>query len=231
MDYIANLNFKQVWLAPVIGLVLTIVIIARQRIYDAIVEVFRLGASFVVNWVIEPIRKYLWIVFEKFEYYIMRKLLFDPLVKIGLFKVEQYPFFCYLFYTMTTLAALWLLWTKLPPILPILWANGRVRRSWVLLSLSLMTTLCICASGTLWMRGYAMESYVLSAVACALVAFLVSAYFKYPNTNDWEDVVAAWPSLNPENYDKLLDPGLAPSCKDKDSKKSVRSYVRRPDRG
>lgn len=187
---LSSLNWGQVWLAPIVGVVLAALFLGRHNIYEALVEVVRLCATFLVEWVVEPLRRFFWRFWSIFEVWVMDRCLYRPLVSIKLLAGVEFSTFCYVVYGFVALIGIWLLVQRLPPkevIFGWFFVDGRMRRSWVVVLLLATTIFTGAVAGTLGVRGQDRAAMLVSLFAILAGISLGIALLYYPDTRDFED--------------------------------------------
>lgn len=192
--WIFTLNWAQAWMAIPGGLVLAVVIMARQKLWNGFVEVMRILFAALIDWCMDPLRRFFWAVVGRFERHVMRALLYNPLSALGLVDHVSFETFCIVVYACVSGLFLWLLWHRIPSLWPIFFAQGRVRFVWVTIMLNIFMWACIGATGTLRRNGYAREAYMCGALSILAASAVVHAWFTYPSTGDGEDLVAILPN-------------------------------------
>jgi len=198
MSFIASFKWHQAPFAVPIGLCVAILIMGWKNLWNTAVEVLRIVAVFIVDYIIEPLRHYFSVVLDAFEYYALNLCIYSPLVRIGLLKDVEFLTFCRMLYVCIALAFLLLLWCKLPPISKILFSGGRLRKCWIKSLLITAFFVCLFGGLSVHMRGYALPCYVIEAFALAFFAAFFAVKHQYPSTNDgaelfgWLSLPAPW---------------------------------------
>lgn len=214
-----EINWTQSWMAVPVALLLPIVLLGHKRLWHAWVEAWNVFATVLVDWVVEPLRYYFWILVKKFETLVLHKLVFTPLVKITLLRDDQFDTFVCLFYSTLILALAFFLFHRMPPLLPIVWSGGRVRHSVLLAVLYMLGTFSLLATASLYQRGSFMHAMVVLVAALFLLASAVYVYNTYPDTSDLADFKAAFPWLS-ESSGPTYAP-LAPDPRTRSHKSGV----------
>lgn len=183
-----SLQWRQAPYAVPFGLCGAVLILGWENVWDATVTLLRIASVILIDYLLDPIRKYFHAFLSLIEYYCLRKVVYDPLVYIGLLKNVEFDVFVRVIYVCIIVWAVVLLIVRLPSWRRLLLSSdGRLRKAWVTVPLILLSLVCLFGGATLYHSGYRLHSAIIESVTLGLLVLLVWLNARYPNTNDATD--------------------------------------------
>lgn len=195
-----SFQWRQAPYAVPFGLCGAVLILGWENVWDATVTLLRIASIIAIDYLLDPIRKYFHAFLSLIEYYCLRKLIYEPLVYIGLLKGVEFDMFVRVIYVCIIVWAVVLLIVRLPSWRRLFLASdGRLRKAWVTVPLVLLALVCLFGGATLYHSGYRMHSAIIESVTLGLLVLLVWLSVRYPNTDDATDFGNWWASITADS--------------------------------